>query len=1285
MVASPGRHCSDCGAVLVEPSDAAHPQCPACQAAATSMGSSTQFAPPASVTEILSPEASEPSSVSEATIIMSRDAAQDTDHENMTVDFVASLDRTQPLSREADGNQPAKPRQVGRFRVISVLGHGSFGTVFRAYDPLLDREVALKVPRFAPDDRAMVERFHREAKSAARLHHPNIVALYESGETDEGPYLVAEFVDGVPLSQTLRRQRHDLRDVVDWVRQIADGLHYAHSEGVVHRDIKPANIMMNHVGRPQIMDFGLAKRDADIEAGMTVEGQIVGTPTYMSPEQARGAIAEVGAHSDQYSVGVVLYEMLCGRVPFAGDPWTVISHVANDRENPPSPRSLRPDLPPDLEACCLKALEKEPKLRYPSLQALADDLNCWLLGLPLVARPIGLRERLLRWCRKNQLIAGLIGTVALMIVVATVVGYGLAFRFRALATVASNEAKAAEEARKEEKAARLEEKAARLEGERVIIDAYTETGLTADRNGDPREAVLWFANAVAAAENHPLRERQNRIRLQSWLSQIAIPVRAFVQPAAWSKGLHYHPSGNVLLNLALDGKCDLLELSSGRRLALPITGPVSAATWSPAGTLLAVASEQEVTLFEFPQNTEVDRWTHPDPVTCLQFNSSGAALVVGGDQTVQVRDVPKKSFRTGPLDASGQVTSTAINPDGDRFAIRSSGQQVRVFSSGPDQPGSLLLPVQPSNSIGNIPPMFVGNDRLIVVDDLHSIRCWDFVKSEFVWEQKSKRVMSSAISPNGRWLALSEDFEVVLLDTASGEPAARRITHKNLINSLSFHPQNSLLLTAGVDHTARIFAVPSGQPVGPSIPHSNAVHRCEWSPDGRSFATVQWDGQLIRVWKPCDSQPRGVVAAGSTQSPFVRFNERGDRWLPSSFDNGRVRTDLKVMETATGKPVGPQLSGTEMISDADFVPGSSLIVLAGGGSHEDAQRSLVEQHLDGPGFVRFVNSETGRAEFEDAVTPSQPIAVRASPDGQTVIVLCHLGQVVLVDAATGKRRAEQPAFRGLPAVYGYVIRDRIRYSPRGDRFAVWGCSVGLEMRKADSGELLFEARHDSGFLHDVQFSPDGRLVATCSSDHTVRIWDTTTGASAGPALNHSGWVFSAQFSRDGQRLLTASSDKQARIWNVATGTAVQATREHGDQVFGVTFLPDEDLFLVSTRDGQLTAWDASLGKMMAPARRLPGMVYQLSRSIDGAHVLASGEINPIHGFNWTRWILEPDTRLDRDDVRLVGEIIASQRVHAGGAATSLTSAEWLERWTRFHEKHSHHPLFSIPVEGDAVR
>ena len=1292
MTAHARQTCSECGVILSASTDAVPPVCEFCRSKFPNGASSF----PIAAAEQTGPTV--PFATLQKTVILVGGGDTD-DHSPQltgTVDFIPSADPTEPTLYAMDA-RVANRELVGRFRVISILGRGSFGTVYRAYDPLLDREVALKVPRFASDDREMIARFHREAKAAARLHHPNIVTLYENGQTDEGPYLVVEFVDGVPLSKRLREHPPELRVGVDWVRQIAEGLQYAHSEGIVHRDVKPANVMINGTGRPQLMDFGLAKRDADTESGMTIEGQIVGTPNYMAPEQARGAISEIGPHSDQYSVGVVLYEMLCGRPPFSGDPWTVIARVANVREIPPPPRAVKPDLPRDLVACCLKAMEKDPHARYSNMQALADDLDHWLKGLPLVARPIGVLEQFGRWCRRNRLIAGLGGAIALLLLIAAIVGPWLAVRFQELAADAQRDASAANEARKLEKAARLAT-------ERSMIDSYTETGLTADRNGEPREAILWFANAVAASENYPSRERHNRIRLQSWLSQIATPVQAFVTPPHWKTSLSYHPSGRWLLCLSSNFECELLQVSDGRRLAIPMAGPITATTFSPDGTRLAVAANQDVAVFEFETadrspgeestpgftTTELDRWTHPQMQSFLQFSADGELLLLGGDKSVQVRDVSKKSFRSGSLDLGEKIASIAMASDGRRFAVRCHDKQVRVFSSAPDQASpEPLLPSQPSATEANVPPMFVDNDRLVVIDNYKSVRCWSLETKEIVWEYHPTRVLTSAMSPDGKWIALGEDSDVVLLDSATGEPEEEHITHPNLVNSIHFHPSNSMLVTGSVDHSARIFEVPSGKPVGLPIPHGDAVHRCVWSPDGKTFATVHWSGDLVHIWKPSDPRREEFVAVPSARGPFVRLNDRADRWLPSGFDGGRDREFFEVCDMKTGKAIGPKLSGPGLISDADFVAKSALIVLVGGGTSNDARRSLPDQQLDSAGFVRFVNSETGAPAYPDVTTASQPIAVKSGPDGQTVVVLCQQGHLLVMDSATGNLRKHDQAFDGQPAVHGYLIRDRIRFSERGDQFLIWGCNSLAELRKTDTGELVAAIRHPSSFIHDAQFSPDGKLVATCSSDNSVRLWNTATGLSSGKPLAHSGWVFSAQFSRDGRRLLTASEDKQARIWDVTTGTAILATREHGEQVFGVTFLPGEELFLASTRDGQVTAWDATLGKMIAPARRMPGafrdvpgMVYQLSRRGSATQVIASGHLVPMRGFDWTQWILEPDARLSREDVQLLGELLSSQRIHESGAATSLTSAEWIERWTKFREKHPDHPSLRVKMNSE---
>jgi tRNA A-37 threonylcarbamoyl transferase component Bud32 len=377
------------------------------------------------------------------------------------------------LSKAAGRDAQPPARRLGRYELGELLGTGAFGSVWQAWDTELARHVAVKVPRggqlSSPGEE---ERFLREARSAASLHHPGIVAVCDVGRAEQTLYIVSDLVRGMSLEERLHGERLSFVEAAELLAGVADALDYAHRQGVIHRDVKPSNIMLTVDGgsikedalalrrrRPLLMDFGLALRDAG-EVTMTVDGQVLGTPAYMSPEQVRNPHA-VDGRSDVYSLGVILYELLTGELPFRGNARMLLVQVVSDEPRPP--RLLNDRIPRDLETICLKCLQKDPARRYRTAGGLAADLRRWLAGEPIRARSVGSAERLCLWAKRNPalLVTACLAAAALVAVKGAPVAAVLVAIVCASLLFALHKAKlAAELARSVEDAQRQQQKTA---------------------------------------------------------------------------------------------------------------------------------------------------------------------------------------------------------------------------------------------------------------------------------------------------------------------------------------------------------------------------------------------------------------------------------------------------------------------------------------------------------------------------------------------------------------------------------------------------------------------------------------------------------------------------------------------------------------------------------------------------------------------------------------------------------------------------------------------------------
>jgi WD40 repeat protein/serine/threonine protein kinase len=1103
--------------------------------------------------------------------------------------------------------------QVEGYQVLGVLGRGGMGVVYKAEQVALRRVVALKMIRSsfvaAPGSRG---RFRTEVMAIARLQHPHIVQIFEVGEADDLPYYALEYVAGGSLADRLTGAPPSPRDAAELMERVARAVHFAHEHGIVHRDLKPGNILLTAEGAPKIADFGLAKL-LENEPGtgaalpsITAAELIQGTPCYMAPEQASPGRQgqQIGAAADVYALGAILYELLAGRPPFRSQsPLETALQVVH--EEPTPPRRFRPDVPRDLETICLKCLAKDPARRFASALALADDLRRFQAGEPIRARPVSRTERVLRWGRRNPVIAALLAALALVLIAALAL---VTWKWRAAVESSANF---------EQEKVRADR--ARRDAERLAARGLLEQAINQGDHGNTDRALHVLARGLELAirvEDEDL-ERAIRLNLTAWRSQLLIR-RATLPHDNWVWAVAYSPDGRLCATASRDKTARLWSTITGRPVCEPLAHkfPVWTVAFSPDGKSLLTGSgdektgQGEVGLWEVPSGKPL-----PHPLGTLTpggeqfafkaaFSPDGRTILVLGDGTARLWKT-NEGARPIELPHPGGVMAAVLSPDGHTVVTGGTDGTARLWDAATGKPIgpplSHIPPVglPPGQRCSVVTAAFSPDGQLVLtgsqVDDEAKkksggdARLWRASTGAAVgepWPQPGP-LKSVVFSPDGR-RALTCGLEVDesgdtssprgearLWDVATGRTIGPALKQSQPIWAAAFSPDGRVLLTGSRGGEIQYWLTATGSPLGPHMLRIGNVNAVAFSPDGTTSLTS-------RTYEPSEATlwefPTGTgEVVPKVRSPGVRamaFSRDGKMLVTAGADG-----TAQVWDTDRSEKVGPPLRHTRgLIDAAAFSPGGKTLATAG----EDST-------------VRLWELLSGTPVGQPLANAVPALAVAFSPDGKTLLSGGERATVRLWDVAGGKP-LDRP-----PVPVGWV--RAVAFSPDGLRFAVVD-DEGTRLYDAATRQPRGAFMRQEGFVAAIAFSPDGRTLATGGEGNMVWLWDVDTGEPLCQPLQHPGLVRSVSFSGDGKGLVTGSADGAARLWDVATGLRIGPVLSHPGPVLAA-FRPGSDRFATVAEDGLLRWWEVPV-----PARGDASAVRQWAEALTGKELTDKGILKP---------------------------------------------------------------------------
>jgi WD40 repeat protein/serine/threonine protein kinase/predicted Zn-dependent protease len=1058
--------------------------------------------------------------------------------------FVPTI--VQPAIVEAPGTV------IGHYKLLEQIGEGGFGIVFMAEQlHPVRRKVAFKILKPGMDTRQVIARFEAERQALALMDHPHIAKVFDGGATDSGrPYFVMELVKGVPITEYCDANQLTPRERLELFVSICHAVQHAHQKGIIHRDIKPSNVLVTkHDGIPvvKVIDFGVAKALGQQLTDKTVFtnfAQMIGTPLYMSPEQAELSGLDIDTRTDIYSLGVLLYELLTGTTPFDKErlksaafdeirriiredeppkPSTRLSELsrvgsahqsrgsahsgnATGAHSPPygsslasiaalrkmEPRKLSQLVRGDLDWIVMKALEKDRNRRYETANGFALDIQRYLADEPVAACPPSAVYRFRKFARRNKELLTTMTALGILLVAATIgavfaaVQSGrLAEREQELRNAAEQRADAETKARKE-----LDK---RLYANRI---ALAQQELFAQNTGRARELL----------DECP-------VALRGWEWNLLSRFRAgnprTLRANDW--GAVFSPDGQYLAMQSAGKNVDIVEPASGKTIR----------------TLRGI-------------KTWIDFYG-------LAFGRrSGETIVAAGDYNGQV--VKLWNVDTGDEMATLECQAheamiVAFSPNGQRLAAGGIGIGAKV---------------------------------------------WDWRNRQVVFELPRLSICRLAYSPDGRRLAVAvydDEQDVIIYEAATGRKIRAFGKHNGSIGGLAYSPNGRCLATCGGDATVKIWKEATGELLKTLRGHTGGVKDVVYAPDGRRLASAGSD-KTIKIWDSETGQETLTLRGHTEIVMKLDFSSNGDLLVSSGLDGTKVWDATSADETSVSHALCVP-GHTSFVQSVSFSPDGRFLASAG------SDRLIKVWHVASLEHGMEPQALTLQADTDTDVS------VAFSPDSRRLAAAGWGGSLKVWDLESGRPLLTLPL---QTVIQGDDIQS-IAFSPDGRHVASLGPGA-LAVRDATTGEKLWLGSVPAGDTYGLSYSPDGRFVAASEND-SVFIWDMETAKQV-RSFGHGGRVRSVAYSPDGRRLASASFDQTIRIWDVTHGQVIRTLRGHTDRVMSVAFSPDGDRLASGSADSTVRVWHAASGQELGIFRGHAGYVWSVAFSPDGRRLCSVG-------------------------------------------------------------------------------